>query len=146
MTEIDAMWNEGRYRPGRRGSGWLAFAATVMMISGVFKIIDALWAFKYDKEIAQSVQTIIFEHDPNSWGWVWLVFGILLIVAGFAVTTGSEWARWFGVGATGLVALANYTWIRVEPIWTLFIEGLLLAVICSLVNFGGHRDDRGNHA
>ncbi len=146
MTEIDEMWNEGRFRPHPRGSGWIGFAGTVLVISGVFKIMDAFWAFKYDDEISEQVQTIIFERDPNSWGWVWLVLGVLLIAAGLNVMGGSQWARWFGIVAAGLAALANYQWIFVQPIWTLFVEALLLAVICSLVIYGGPPNSQSNNA
>ena len=52
---------------------WLAFAAALLAVSGVFKILDALWAFKYDDDVSQEVQTVLFERDLTSWGWVWLV-------------------------------------------------------------------------
>ena len=63
-------------------TGWLVFAATVLVVSGIFKIFDALWAFKYDDELSPEVQTFLFEHDLASWGWVWLIVGIVLIVVG----------------------------------------------------------------
>jgi hypothetical protein len=44
MTEIDAMWNDERRK--RTNASWLAFAGTVLFLSGVFKVIDALWAFR----------------------------------------------------------------------------------------------------
>ena len=74
----------------------------MLFFSGVFKVIDGLWAFKYDDEISENIQTIIFEHDPTSWGWLWLVLGVVLMIAGFVVVTGSQWARWFGIVAAGL--------------------------------------------
>jgi hypothetical protein len=137
MTEMDQWWNEGRFRPGRPGSGWIGLAGTVLIISGVFKIMDALWAFKYDDDIAEQVQTIVFEHDPASWGWVWLTLGVLLLLAGFGVMGGAQWARWFGIVAAGLGMIANYSWIFVQPIWTLLVEALLLAVLVSLILYGG---------
>jgi hypothetical protein len=137
VTEIDAMWNDERRR--RSSASWLAFAGTMLFLSGVFKVIDALWAFKYDKEISENVQTIIFEHDPTSWAWLWLAMGVVLIVAGFVVVTGSQWARWFGIVAAGLAAIFNYSWMFVEPIWALLGEALLILVIWALLFYGGPR-------
>ena len=48
MSEIDRMYNESRST--KLGVGWLAFAASLLVISGIFKILDAIWAFKYDDE------------------------------------------------------------------------------------------------
>src|SRR4029450_2079187 len=86
-------------------TGWLAFAATLLVVSGIFKIFDALWAFKYDDEVSSEVQTFLFEHDLQAWGWVWLIVGIVLIVVGLAVVTGSEVARWIGIFAGGFARL-----------------------------------------
>ena len=65
----------------------MAFAATLLVMSGGFKVLDALWAFKFDDEIKPEMQTVIFERDPVAWGWLWLVLGVLLIAAGIAVAT-----------------------------------------------------------
>jgi hypothetical protein len=139
MSEIDRMYNEARTT--KLGVGWLAFAASLLVISGIFKILDAIWAFKYDDDVSESVQTIVFERDLAAWGWIWLLLGILLIVAGFAVVKGAEWARWFGVVVLAVAAIANYSWIVWAPIWTLVLEGIYGAAIYGLMVYGGRRDD-----
>jgi hypothetical protein len=91
--------------------------------------------------VSDEVQTIIFERDLASWGWVWLLLGILLIVAGFAVVKGKEWARWFGIVVLAVAAIANYSWIVWAPFWTLVLEGIYGAAIFGLMVYGGRRDD-----
>ena len=126
-------------RRNRKNSAtWLAFAGTMLFLSGVFKVIDGLWAFRYDDEISENVQTLIFEHDPAAWGWLWLAIGVVLIIAGFVVVTGSQWARWFGIVAAGLAAIFNYSWIVVEP-WTAFLGSLLLILVIWALLFHGDR-------
>jgi hypothetical protein len=139
MSEIDRMYNESRST--KLGVGWLAFAASLLVISGIFKILDAIWAWKYDDEVSESVQTIVFERDLAAWGWIWLLLGILLIVAGFAVVKGMEWARWFGIVVLAVAAIANYSWIVWAPLWTLVLEGIYAAAIYGLMVYGGRRDD-----
>jgi hypothetical protein len=65
-----------------RAAGWLSFAAALLVVSGIFKIFDALWAFKFDDDVSEEVQTVLFENDLESWGWVWLVVGVVLVLAG----------------------------------------------------------------
>ena len=134
MSEIDRMYAEAQTR---KGTGWLAFAGALLVVGGVLKIIDALWAFKYDDEITEQLQTVVFDRDPSTWGWIWLVLGILLIVAGFSAVSGAEWARWFGVVAAGVAAIVNYSWIVVQPFSALVLQGLMLAVIYALLVYGG---------
>jgi hypothetical protein len=144
MTEIDRIYND---RNTKLGTGWLAFASSLLVISGIFKILDAIWAFKYDDDpVSEQVQTIVFGRDLTSWGWVWLLLGILLIVAGFAVVRGEEWARWFGVVAAAIGAITNYSWIVVQPIMALVMEGMFLAAIYGLLVYGGRRDPIGRVA
>ena len=134
MAVADETWRE----VPRRGTGWVSFAAALMVVGGIFKIGDALWAFKYDDEVADQVQTIFFERDPVAWGWLWLAIGILLIVAGFAVIRAAEWARWFGIVAAALSAILNYPWIFVQPIWTMLSVTLALLAVYGLAAHGGH--------
>jgi hypothetical protein len=105
---------------GRAGAGWLAFAAALLVISGAFKILDAVYAFKYDDEISENVQTIVFERDPATWGWIWLIVGIVIIAAGIA-------------------AIMYLPWIYFQPIWTILSVTLAVLVIYALAAYGGRR-------
>jgi len=120
-------------------TGWLVFAATVLVVSGIFKIFDALWAFKYDDELSPEVQTFLFEHDLASWGWVWLIVGIVLIVVGLAVVTGSEIARYVGIFAAAFAAVTFLPWIYYKPTWTVLSVTLAILVIYGLAAHGGRR-------
>jgi hypothetical protein len=124
-------------QPLRRGTGWLSFAAAILIVSGLFKILDGFWAFKYDDDLSDPVQTVIFEGDLTSWGWVWLSIGIILIAAGFAVVTGSDWARWVGILAAGIAAITFFPWIYYQPLWTILSVSLAILVIYALAAYGG---------
>ena len=123
----------------RRRANWVAFAAALLAVSGIFKVFDALWAFKYDDDVSTEVQTFIFERDLTSWGWVWLVVGIVLIATGFAVVTGAEWARWVGIVAASLAAITFLPWIYYQPLWTILSVSLAMLVVYSLVAYGGRQ-------
>jgi hypothetical protein len=125
-----------------RAAGWLSFAAALLVVSGVFKILDALWAFKYDDEVSEEVQTILFENDLESWGWVWLVVGIVLIVTGVAVVSGAPWARWVGIIAASIAAIVFLPWIYYQPLWTILSVTLAVLVVYALAAYGGRREPR----
>jgi hypothetical protein len=135
VVAVEEVWYPEK--PPRQVS-WLSFAAALLVVSGIFKIFDALWAFKYDDEVTE-VQTVLFERDLVPWGWVWLVVGIFLIAAGFAVVKGAEWARWFGIIVAGVTAIMSFQWIYFQPLWTILSVGLCVAVIFPLAAYGGRR-------
>ncbi|HET6950172.1 MAG TPA: hypothetical protein VFI47_07350 [Acidimicrobiales bacterium] len=122
-----------------RGAGWLAFAGTLLVVSGAFKVLDALWAFKYDDDLSEEVKTVLFEDDLTAWGWVWLVVGIVLIAAGIAVVGGAEWARWVGTVAAAVAAITFLPWIYYQPLWTILSVSLAMLVIYALTTYGGRQ-------
>jgi hypothetical protein len=126
----------------RRGAGWLAFASTMLFLGGCFKILDALWAFRYDDEVTDAVQTVIFEGDLAAWGWVWLVVGVAMIFAAIFVISGSESARWVGIITAGVAAITFFPWIYYVPLWTILSVSLAVLVIYALVAYGGRQPDQ----
>lgn len=126
-------------RAADRGSGWLAFAGSMLIVGGGFKIFDAFWAFTYDDEVSEELQTVVFENDLQAWGWVWLVVGIVLVVTGFAVVAGAEWARWLGIVVATLAALLFLPWVYFQPLWTILSVSLAVLVIYGLAAYGGRQ-------
>ena len=120
-----------------RGAGWLAFASTMLFIVGGSKILDALWAFRYDDVRSEELQTVVFEGDLTAWGWVWLVVGIALIATAIAVVSGVQWARWVGIVVAGFSAISFFPWIYYQPLWTTLSVVLAVLVIYALAMYGG---------
>jgi hypothetical protein len=121
----------------RQGEGWLVFAATILIMGGIMRVIDAFWAFDKDDELDQRLQVLLFDDDLTAYGWLWLIVGVLLIVAGFGALSGSEVARWFGIGMAGLAAISSMLWIYEFPIWSLVGVLLAVMVIYALAAYGG---------
>lgn len=117
-----------------QGAGWMLFASVIMITGGIMRLLDAFWAFDRDDDLIS--ETLFFD-DLNTWGWVWLVVGALLVVAGFAVLAGSEWARWFGIVIAAFGGISAMTWIYAYPIWSLVNVLIAALVIYALTTYGG---------
>ena len=66
-------------------SGWLTFSAVVLIIAGIMRVIDAIWAFSYHGAIPGNLQGALLGHSLATYGWIWLIIGIILIAAGILV-------------------------------------------------------------
>ena len=118
------------------GSGWLLFSAVVLITAGIMRIFDAFWAFDRDDE-AGELQTWLFKDSLTTYGWFWLIVGVLLIVAGFAILNGSEWARWFGIFVAAFAAVSAMTWIYAFPVWSMVSTLIGFLVVYGLTMYGG---------
>lgn len=119
----------------QRGAGWLLFAAVIMIMGGIMRIIDALWAF--DTDDTDRLRVLVYDDNLDAYGWLWLVVGILLVAAGFSVLAGAEWARWFGIFMATLAAVSAMLWIYAFPIWALVSVLISVMVIYALTVYGG---------
>jgi hypothetical protein len=123
----------------RDGSGWLLFSSVVLVTAGIMRIFDAFWAWDRDDEVGE-IDTWLLENDLATYGWFWLILGVLLIAAGFAVLNGAEWARWSGIAVAALAAVSAMTWIYAYPVWSMVSTIIALLVVYGLAMYGGHQE------
>jgi hypothetical protein len=119
------------------GSGWLMFAATMLGLAGILSVIDGIVALSKSKFYVASA-TYVFS-DLRTWGWITLIIGVVAILAAGGVLAGSQWARWFGMIAAGLNAIAVFAFAQGYPLWTLIIFACNILVIYALAVYGGRR-------
>ncbi|MFE9932782.1 hypothetical protein [Streptomyces sp. NPDC005533] len=81
----------------------------------------------------------VFEFSLTGWGWIHLILGIALVVAGCAVLGGLLWGRYFGIVVAGLGAIANFLWIPYYPWWALTLVVVNLFIVWALCT-GSHRE------
>jgi hypothetical protein len=122
--------------PATGGGNWLIFAGVVLGIAGVMRIFDAIWAFRYHGALPQHLEDAIFGTSLKTYGWVYLIVGILLLACALFVMTGSQIARWAGVGAGALGAISAVWWMPYYPVWSLTYVALGALVVYALVAHG----------
>ncbi len=120
----------------KRNEGWVVFAAIVLMVAGVMRLFDAIWAWRYHGAVPDNLQKALFGNTLSTYGWLWLGVAIILFLAGLGVLARSQIARWVGVGAGALGAISAIWWIPYYPVWSLVYIGMGVLVIYALVAYG----------
>ena len=115
--------------------GFTAFAAVVMIMTGGFQAFQGLVAILNDDFFVVG-QEWTLSLDLTAWGWVHLIVGALIAVAGGFVLRGAVWARTVGVTVAVVSALLNFMWLPYYPIWSVLIITLDVVVIWALVAHG----------
>ena len=123
-------------RVEREPSGWatggVIFAATMMILAGVFEFFQGLAAI-IDDQFFVVLPNYAFEVDTTAWGWIHLIIGLLVALAGFYLAGGSKVAGWVAVLLAVLVAIANFFFIPYYPFWSIVIIVLAVYVIWAIV-------------
>src|SRR5215204_2749904 len=86
-------------------TGWIVFAAFMMILVGSFQAIQGLVALFDDGFYLVRESGLVVEVNYNVWGTVHLLLGLLLLASGFGVMAGNIVARTVGVILAGLSAL-----------------------------------------
>jgi hypothetical protein len=117
-----------------RWSGWISFAGLMMVIIGGLDFFEGLIAVIRDQYyVVTPAQIVVF--DLTTWGWIMIIWGIVLVFAGFGLLSGATWARWFGIVAGSLTFLVQLGFVGSSqyPLWALTVLALTAVVLYALI-------------
>jgi hypothetical protein len=118
------------------GAGWILFASIMMIMGGFFAIFEGLAALLKHGRFYHNAANYPYGAHVTTWGWIVLIAGIVVLLAGFSVMAGAMWARVVGITIASLSALTNFFFIPFYPFWALTVITLDLFVIWALAAHG----------
>jgi hypothetical protein len=118
-------------RPSGAWAGWVAFAGIMLSLIGFFDILQGLTALTNDTYfVVDDRDLLVF--DFTTWGWILLLWGVLLIACGLGLLATQGWARWLGVAVAFINALARVAFLAAYPIWATIVIALDIIVLFAL--------------
>ena len=115
--------------------GLTYFAAFIMIMIGFFHVITGISGILKDDVFVKTTNYFV-SLDTSGWGWVHLIVGIIVLLAGFGLFSGAVWARTVGVIIALVSAVANFVFIPVYPFWAITIIVIDVLVIWALTAHG----------
>jgi len=128
-----------RDEPSGWAEGGLIFAASAMVLVGMFQAIAGIVGIA-DDEFYAKTRNYTFHLDVTAWGWIHLLIGILIFCTGLGLFTRAGWAGVGGIMVAMLSALANFFFIPYYPIWSLLVIAIDMWIIWSLTRSGVIRE------
>jgi hypothetical protein len=133
------MQTSGSQPPGGSAAwaSWVAFAAILIMLTGVFAVIAGLAAvFDDGYLVSTSGSGDILLLNTTALGIAWIVIGAVKAWAGFALIQGREWARWVTIAICFFHAVVDLLVLTQQPfISTLFIAFNVLVIYAVTVRW-----------
>lgn len=115
--------------------GFSFFAGFMLIMIGCFQMIAGLAALLKDDFYVIGPEYFL-QINVTGWGWIHLILGLVVLLAGLGIFSGAVWARSVGVIVAVLNAIANFAFIPYYPVWSILIIALDVAVIWALTAHG----------
>lgn len=131
MTQVQ----QPTHSRSRAAVGFTVFASVMMLTIGTFQVFAGMTALIND-EFFVVTEEWVFQLDVTTWGWIHLILGALIFVAGMALYSGLVWARTIGVILAVVSAVIMFAWLPWYPIWAIIVITLDVLVIWSLTVHG----------
>jgi hypothetical protein len=117
---------------GRR-SGWLTFAGVVLTAAGVYNALAGIAAIGDDDTLKGTATEVLYGISLSTWGWFWLIVGVLQILAGIMIFGRNVWGLYLGVIFASLSAVLTVFVIFTFPFWALAVLTLDFLVLYGLL-------------
>ena len=138
MTSGTMRPSRGRSYAEGRGYGLVLFAGVLLLVSGFWNLIYGIAAIANSHVFVANAHYVF--GNLRAWGWVTLIFAILLLIAGGGIMVGSQLARWFGVVVLGLNLIEQMFSIPSYPFWSLTIIALDVVALYGLCAYGSREN------
>jgi len=114
-------------------SGWIGFAGLVMIVIGGLDFFEGLIAvIRGQYYVLTANQIVVF--DVTTWGWIMMIWGVIVVLAGLGLLAGAGWARWFTIIVVGLNIFVQLGFVGSAqyPLWALTVLALSVIVFWAL--------------
>ena len=101
--------------------GWWLISGIAAIFENAFYAVTPNWILKF---------------DVSTWSWVHLIIGIIVLVAGFGLSSAKPWARTVGVITAVIASLVSFAWLPYYPVWAVIYIAVSVAIIWALTMHG----------
>lgn len=104
-----------------------------MMLSGPLSILMGASGIARDHLFAPS--RYAYRFDLTAWGWIHIVVGLALVIAGMGVVTNQSWGRGAGATVAAISLITQFMFIPYYPLWAIPVMTLDLFILFALTRF-----------
>jgi len=116
-------------------TGWISFAAIMMIIGGSLNALYGVIAAVDDEWVVFTNRADVYL-DVSQWGWAHIIMGVIVLLAGIGLFSGNIVARTVAVIVASISLLVNFFFIPVYPFWALTVIIIDALVIWALTAHG----------
>jgi hypothetical protein len=115
-------------------SGIAQFGAVIMLMVGAYQAATGVVAL-VGNGLFVTTQNYVFQLNTTTWGWIHIVVGAVVVLAGCGVLARRTWGVVVGLVFCALSAITNFAFIPYYPLWSMLIIALDVLVIWALLSY-----------
>jgi hypothetical protein len=115
-------------------SGFVTFAGVLAIVIGFFNAIAGIAAIAEDDTLEAQAHETLFGVDYTTWGWFWLILGVVQIAIGGLILTRHPTGLLLGVVWASISMILTVFVIFVYPFWALAVIGINILIIWGLLD------------
>jgi hypothetical protein len=107
-------------------NGWIVFAAAVLLVAGVFNVIEGIVALTAEDRFELDE---IVVGDLQAWGVFLVTVGAIQVGTAALVYSQRVFGQFLGIMVAGLNGFAHFLFIGAQPAWSIAImvvDGLVI--------------------
>ena len=116
--------------------GWVVFAGMMLILVGIFHVIQGLVALFRDEVLLVGSSGLVVNVDYTGWGWTHVIAGAIAVLVGCCLLAGQMWARVVAVLVAMLSAIVNVAFLPAYPIWSTIMIAVDVLVIWAIIVHG----------
>ncbi len=117
------------------GKGWVMFAGVMLGVVAVLNLVAGIAAIDQAQFYVRDVEFVFA--DLKTFGWILTVVGAVQLLVVFGIFSGSDLARWAGIGFAGLNMILQFFFLPAYPFGSIMIFFVDVIVIWGLLMYGG---------
>ncbi len=112
-----------------RQSGWVTFAAVLVMIAGLYNVLSGAGAIAESESVTAQVQEVLYGIDIETWGWFWLIVGVAQLITAILLFSRSPTGAIIAIMGATVSASFTIFLIFVAPLWAITVVALDVGII-----------------
>ncbi|MBB5917774.1 hypothetical protein BJY24_006686 [Nocardia transvalensis] len=114
--------------------GGVLAAAILLVTVGVLDMLQGISAVGADQLYVVGVE-YLYRFDTTAWGWIHIVVGIVLVLTGIGLMSGTAAARIAAMVIAALSIIANFMSLPYYPAWSILVIVLDVVVIWAVATW-----------
>ncbi len=120
-------------RPEGAVLGFSITAAVLMMVSGLWNFLEGLAAIIRGSFFV-TLPHYVYNVSITGWGWIHLIVGAAVFVAGVFLFMDKLWARIVGIALACISAVLNFLYIPYSPVWSVVVIAIDVVIVWALLS------------
>ena len=112
-------------------SGWVTFAAIVVVIAGMFNLLSGIAAITED-DLVKDLNQVLYGINIEAWGWFWAAIGVAQLITAILLFTRSPTGAMLAILGATISATFTIFLIFVAPLWAITVVALNIGIIWAI--------------